>query len=135
MPYYAIQDFIDACKDKRKVYIIRGAQETAGKDFKLKTDEQILAFIVNQGLEKKEFINTKEWENNPNPSKPVMVDAYHFYSGDDLYGYIAFLFNPKTNKWVIKSFKSDPEADPRNFPLRNNEVLQNLKMKLEGQGE
>lgn len=45
-----------------------------------------------------------------------MVDAYGFYSGTT-YGYIAFMFQPKTNKWIIKSFKKNDRQGPKYFPF------------------
>jgi len=40
----------------------------------------------------------------------IYVDAYSFFSGSD-FGYLAFYYQPLTNRWIIKSFKrntSDP---------------------------
>ncbi|PIX34967.1 MAG: hypothetical protein COZ58_01945 [Candidatus Infernicultor aquiphilus] len=43
----------------------------------------------------------KACENDKN--KPIKVDAYEFTSMYKL-GYIAFMHNDETNKWLIKSF-------------------------------
>jgi hypothetical protein len=43
-----------------------------------------------------------------------MVDAYAFFSGI-IYGYIAFVYITKTEKWLIKSFKKHEDPDPRNL--------------------
>jgi hypothetical protein len=71
--------------------------------FNLRTTEQILSFIQNNGLENKIHYNTGLWKNNPDKKNPVMVDSYEFESGNKK-GYIAFFYNKKSNKWNIKSF-------------------------------
>jgi hypothetical protein len=70
-----------------------------------------MEFINNGGLESPNHQNTAPWENNPNPTQPVPVDSYGFFSGT-LYGYVAFFRGPK-GKWVIKSFKKNDRPDPR----------------------
>jgi len=54
-------------------------------------------------MEDLKFVNTKEWENNPDKTFKIYVDAYEFRSLCKL-GYIAFMYNEKTLKWIIKSF-------------------------------
>ena len=66
--------------------------------------------ISNDGLEELTFINTKKWENNPNKIQPILIDAYEFKSMYKL-GYIAFMYNNKTNKWNIKSFHLSDNRD------------------------
>ncbi len=119
-PAYKFEDFVTRCCDKSANFFIRkGAKVKAASDFGLYTDDEILKFIGNGGLEKPEFINSKKWEKNPDKEKKILVDAYHFFSGMK-YGYFAFLFNHKTNRWMIKSFKEDKETlDPRNLPFKN----------------
>lgn len=116
-PSYSIKKFTDACKQgQNKVYVTRGARETARTDFRLNTEKDILNFIGYGGLENLKFDHTKLWENNPEPNEPVMVDSYGFYSGS-LFGYIAFMFREKTKKWIIKSFKKNIQSGIRNQPL------------------
>lgn len=98
--------------------------ETAKSDFNLSTQEGVLSFIGNGGLESPCAINTKQWENNPDPNNPIMVDAYDFYSGS-IYGYIAFFYQPTTKKWIIKSFKKNSEPDTRNLAFK--EALMKLQ--------
>ena len=88
--------------------------QTARSDFNLNTQRQVFEFIGNIGIEKPRFINSKPWENNNDNTVEIMVDAYAFYTGM-IYGYIAFFHQPKTNKWVIKSFKKNQEPDTRNL--------------------
>lgn len=104
-PTYKLNNLISACiKGVSKAYISKGAMETARSDFNLNTQDSVLGFIGNSGLESPSFINSNPWENNPNPENLIMVDAYSFYSGS-LYGYIAFFYQPETKRWIIKSFK------------------------------
>ena len=115
-PAYTFNEFVSACTNgEQSVYVIRGAQETAGTDFNLKPASAIMAFIANDGLEQPKFINSTPWENNPHKEKlEIMTDAYDFVTGKDL-GYIAFLYQPKTCKWLIKSFKKNNQPDTRNM--------------------
>lgn len=110
---YVINDLIKACREINQVVVLDIAQRSAREDFKLQTKRAIIDFISNDGLESLCYINTKPWMNNPDKSCPIMVDAYSFYSGPTQ-GYIAFFFNPKTNKWLIKSFKCNRDSVPRN---------------------
>lgn len=122
-PAYSLEEFEKACREgTEKAYVIRGAMETAKRDFNLNTQKAVLDFIGNKGLERPEFQNSKDWENNPDPTKPIRVDSYGFYSGN-LAGYIAFFFQPLANKWNIKSFKKNSQGDPRNLPFSNLESL------------
>ena len=114
-PAYKLEDFINDCaKGTSKAFVTTGALLTAGTHFNLPTQEQVLDFISNDGLEKPQYINSEAWDKNPEPQNIIMIDAYSFYSGL-LFGYIAFLFQPKTGKWVIKSFKKNREIDTRNL--------------------
>lgn len=109
-PSYSFENFKNACNDKNRVFIFGGAIEDAYHCFQLKTKPEILEFISNDGLEHRSFLNTKPWENNPHPEKPIMVDAYEFRSRAIL-GYIAFFYNELTDKWSIKSFKLSQNAN------------------------
>lgn len=123
---YNLQDFTGACSDSAKVFVIRGAMQTAEADFGLKTMDAVIKFIANEGLESPKYINTKDWENNPNRvTNPIKVDAYSFFSGPE-FGYIAFFFNPKTQMWNIKSFKNNEGTDPRS----TKEIAQRAKERL-----
>lgn len=130
MPHYDFQVFVRACGEIRKVFVRPAAKDSAKQDFNLHTDREILDFILNKGLEQLDFFNTKPWENNRDPSDEILVDAYHVSSGPR-YGYIAFLYIEKTEKWLIKSFKLDSDADPRNLRFADDSRLSNLKKKLE----
>lgn len=117
-PTYRLNDLVTDCAiGILKVYISRSAMETAKSDFNLNTQEEVLGFIGNEGLESPCLINTKQWENNPDRKNPIMVDAYDFYSGST-YGYIAFFYQPTTKKWIIKSFKKNSEPDTRNLVFK-----------------
>lgn len=114
-PAYLLSDLVMAC-EKGTAFVTRGARATATADFGLLTEAAILAFIGAGGIEAPAYINTKDWENNPDPKSIVYIDAYRFYSGSTC-GYLAFGLMPATGKWMIKSFKEDDERDPRAFLL------------------
>ncbi len=103
--YYDVDAFLKACKGRKssRVVVLKKAQNDAKNDFGLKTSGEILRFIANDGLEQLEFVNSKLWENNPDPSKPMIVDGYEFVSLMKR-GYVAFMFNTITGYWTIKSF-------------------------------
>lgn len=110
-PYYDLGVFLKACRVSARphVVVLKKAQDDARNDFGLKTSGEILRFIANGGLEQLEFINSKPWENNPDPSKPLIVDGYEFVSLMKR-GYVAFMFNTITGYWTIKSFHISDEA-------------------------
>ena len=104
MPKYDIFEFFRCCNEnKNDVVPLKSALDDANSYFGLKTKSNLLDFIGNNGLEDLKFLNTKEWENNPDRTIIIFVDAYEFRSMCKL-GYIAFMYNEKTFKWLIKSF-------------------------------
>lgn len=104
LPYYNYTDFQSACGNKQHDVIpINNVLKDAKNDFNLNSKSKLLEFIANGGPEDLKFINTKEWENNPNKSVPLLVDAYEFRTMYKL-GYLAFIYNKMTDKWIIKSF-------------------------------
>jgi len=104
MPYYNFGDFKRACGcNTDDVIPINNVLRNAGDDFNLNTKAQLLDFIDNDGLEDLRFVNTKDWDHNPDPTNVIKVDAYEFRTMHTL-GYIAFMRNNKTEKWIIKSF-------------------------------
>lgn len=118
-PQYNINDFITDCiTGVSKVYASKNTLETARADFNLNTQGQVFEFIGNGGLESPSFISCRPWKNNPDPSNQIFVDAYGFYSGF-IYGYIAFFYQLKMNKWIIKSFKKNIDLDPRNLAIKD----------------
>lgn len=108
LPYYSFDEFLAACEEPSPVMIWTQAQKDADKDFKLRTINDILAFISGGGLEELRFINAKIWEKNPQPEYPIMVDGYEFIAFFVL-GYLAF-YKSTTGCWVIKSFHRSDEA-------------------------
>ncbi|MCK4796006.1 MAG: hypothetical protein KAT05_01425 [Spirochaetes bacterium] len=111
MSYYNINDFINVCRtDQNSVFVFKKALDDANNDFIIDSKSKLLKFIGNNGLEELTFINTKKWENNPNKIQPILIDAYEFKSMYKL-GYIAFMYNNKTNKWNIKSFHLSDNRD------------------------
>lgn len=105
------------CKDCGcgRVHVLGGALKTAATDFSLLTAPDVLRFIEDGGLEDVTFRNCEPWHNNPDPNVVICVHAYVFRSGARR-GYIAFFYQPKTGKWVIKSFKQD---DPSGYGKAN----------------
>ncbi len=115
-PVNSLPDFVQACSMATAVYVYPQALEGAKNDFGLCSKKRILEFIADGGLEQPSHANTADWENNPDPSTVIKVDSYNFFSGTK-YGYVAFLLNHVTKKWIIKSFKKNTETDPRFFTL------------------
>jgi len=118
---YNLNDLINACGRIKQVVVLGNAQISARENFGLATQKEVIDFIYNDGLESPHHINTKPWENNPDHNCPIQVDAYSFYSGPK-HGYMAFFFSPKTNKWLIKSFKPNKDLVPRNN-IMNDQLL------------
>jgi hypothetical protein len=109
---YSLNDLIKACGEINQVVVLDNAQRSARDDFGLITKKAVIDFVYNDGLESPHYINTTPWKNNPDPCCLILVDAYSFYSGPKQ-GYMAFFFNPKTDKWLIKSFKLNKDSAPR----------------------
>jgi hypothetical protein len=125
VPAYKLEEFLTACsKGRGKVVVPRWAMEKAREHFNLETPARVLEFIRKGGLEQPRFYNSELWKNNPDPAVPIMVDAYEFYVGSIL-GYMAFLLQPKTNIWMIKSFKRNKQPSLRHLPFA--ERLKTLK--------
>jgi hypothetical protein len=114
MPAYLLPDFVAACGVKRYAMVSRQAQEDAASDFRLLTQDRVLEFIANGGLEQPRHANTAPWNNNRDPSVRIDVDSYDFYSGCT-FGYIAFVHSPTTNMWIIKSFKKNDKPSQRSL--------------------
>jgi hypothetical protein len=121
MPEYSFNEFKRCCVENPFAVKILKQPEDDAKFFGLKTKGEIKNFIGNDGLENLNFINTKEWENNPDKSFTILVDAYEFRSRYKL-GYIAFMFNNKTGFWIVKSF----------HPSINNNFLMALALRKAG---
>ncbi len=111
MPYNRLKDFVSACGvGTEKVFVRYDAERDAGNPpFKLKTTNQILLFIANDGLEKLQHKNTEEWKVAPKKHKGTLVDAFYFSSGNKQ-GYIAFMYLRKNKMWHIKSLKENTDA-------------------------
>jgi hypothetical protein len=102
-PHYNFENFKKACKNKDLIYIPHDVLADADNYFRLRSKKQILDFIKNNGLENLHFLYSNEWKNNPNKNVIIMIDNYEFKSWGKL-GFIAFRYNNKNNKWIIKSF-------------------------------
>jgi hypothetical protein len=121
MPEYSFNEFKRCCIENQFAVKILKQPEDDAKFFGLKTKGEIKNFIGNDGLEDLNFINTKEWENNPDKSFTILVDAYEFKSRYKL-GYIAFMYNKKTGFWIVKSF----------HPSINNSFVMELALRRAG---
>jgi hypothetical protein len=118
MPEYSFCEFKRCCNENpERVQILYEPERDAKLHFGLKSKTAIKNFIANDGLEDEDLIfqNSKEWEKNPDKSFKIFVDAYEFRSRYKR-GYIAFMYNPKTGYWIIKSFKLSKN---NNFALAN----------------
>lgn len=112
MSYYNFEDFKKSCADDvENVIPLNPVLKDAMNHFNLSTKSNLLKFINNDGLENLNFINTKPWEKNPDPSNEIKIDAYEFRSLSKL-GYIAFMYNETTRKWIIKSFHLSTNRNP-----------------------
>ncbi len=114
LPSYRFNDFKVACGQGDKVKVHGKAQDDARTYFKLKNEQAIRDFIFNGGLEDLKFTHTDIWRNNPDPNTIIMEDEYSFRTSSK-HGYIAFFYNKKTDKWIIKSFKKNwdtPTSSP-----------------------
>jgi len=111
MPTYDFNKFKKCCQENKDcVMPFKKAQDDASLYFGLKTKNALLEFIANDGLEDLSFINTKPWENNSDKNSLILVDAYEFRSMCKL-GYIAFMYNEITIKWLLKSFHLSKNSD------------------------
>lgn len=111
-PAYALPTFIAACAIRGAVRVLYQAAKDAEAHFRLLTQERVLVFIAEGGLEEPTHADTLPWRNNPDKTTVILVDSYDFYSGPT-HGYIAFYYHPKTNKWIIKSFKINNKPNRR----------------------
>ncbi|MBC8418536.1 MAG: hypothetical protein ISR62_03850 [Desulfobacteraceae bacterium] len=112
MPYYKFEEFKRACdEDKNSVFPMGDVLKDAEEFFNLRTKTELLDFISNNGLENLQFVNTKDWENNPDKSNSIKVYAYEFRSMFKL-GYIAFMYIPQTKNWIVKSFHLSKNMNP-----------------------
>jgi hypothetical protein len=123
MPAYRFEEFVAACAgDPKGIYVRGEAMADAEKEFHLRTKEEILRFISNDGLENPKHRNTVPLEKNPEHPTPIDVDAYDFSSGKKT-GYIAFYFRPGKKQWTIKSFKQSFSSPLLDNPFK---VLEGL---------
>lgn len=123
-PDKALKMLIKACKKVEKIGVKYDAKKTAADHFNLPTNQSIYGFIANGGLECVDFINKKEWKYNPRPENKAKVYSYSFYS-HALFGYLAFIVNPKSGYIMIKSLKKNTKPDQRNLQLKGLQALLN----------
>lgn len=109
-PEHDLAAFIRDCAEGR-VFVWDVAVRSARADFGLYTKAEVLGFIGHGGLESPTFREKRPLEANPSE----IVDAYNFHAGTK-YGYLAFYWARRTQKWIIKSFKLNREPDPRTVP-------------------
>jgi hypothetical protein len=102
---------VAACGVAGKVVVLSTARERGASDFGLHTPDAICAWIAAGGIEKPEHANTTPWERNPHPGE-ILVDSYNFFSGPT-HGYLAFMYQPRTSRWLLKSLKRNDQPDPR----------------------
>lgn len=122
--YNAYQRFKKACNEnKESVFPSHDALRDADYHFKLRTKEQLLEFVAGGGVEDcMTYEKTCPWKNNPRPiENPIDVYSFSFTSLCKN-GYIAFFWNPKTNKWMIKSFHLS-NTNPTLLQLSYNQAL------------
>ncbi len=71
-PAYRLWDFVGACSEGSSVVVLRSAMATAPTDFGLMTEQDVIEWIGNGGLEKPEHANTGPfWGEKPlNRARP-----------------------------------------------------------------
>ena len=129
-PSYNFLDFKKSCKKKNRnnVFIFPNVLKDADKYFNLRTKNQILDFIYNDGLKNRFFINTNLWKQNPNKNKQIMVDNYEFVTGHKK-GYLSFMYSNCTNKWIIKSFHlSENMNDQMLQAIKKSDIMKKLNL-------
>ena len=89
--------------------------QSAGRDFSLWTQKEILQFIVSGGLQNPVFIHSKEFVRSVGIPPPI-CDSYRFGFGFDE-GYISYFFSNEQKKWVIKSLHRADEGSEATFRL------------------
>lgn len=111
-PMHPFANFLKACEIRGAVMVTRSALSTVEQLGLSPASDAVLAWITGGGVENPEHWNTEPWQNNPDPEwkrnpcleSVVWVDAFTFRSGLDE-GYIAYLFQPRTGLWLLKSLK------------------------------
>ena len=106
-----------------KVTLMGWVVQSAGRDFSLWTQKEILQFIVSGGLQNPVFIHSKEFVRSVEIPAPI-CDRYRFEFGFDE-GYLSYFFSNGQKKWVIKSLHRADEGSETTFRLafRNAEYL------------
>ena len=122
---YCINEFLEACKEAistkpAKVGLEGWVLKTAAKDFNIKTRKALLEFIVYDGLEGLEFVNSKVFEIS-DEIPPPFCDGYTFSSGFTK-GYIAFFFSEVNQRWIIKSFHRSDDCGETAFAIAFKKV-------------
>jgi hypothetical protein len=116
-PFYELSSFLSDCGVPGRVVVLDPALSTAWQ-LGLKSSQEILEWMAAGGAEKPSHWNTEPWKHNPNAGwkkRPTMdnviwVDAYTFDSGGEG-GYLAFMFQPLTDRWLLKSLKLEITPD------------------------
>lgn len=126
-PAYRFSDFNEACGQDDKVMVYGPAQDDARTYFNLKNQQAIRDFIFSGGLEDLKHTHTDILRMmNPDPKTKIMEDEYSFRTGSK-HGYLAFFYNKKTDKWIIKSFKKNwDEPMPSPFILKRSGFTRRL---------
>ncbi len=112
MSYTYFENFKNACKNDRKnVYVWRkNVLPTADEYFKLKSENELLDFIANDGLEDLRFISKSPFKKNKNPEIEMLVYSYNFRTMCKL-GYIAIMENTEKKTWILKSLHPSDDAN------------------------
>ena len=121
MPYYKIDKLKEACRKRNVVFI--GSSVTDATYFGFIGKEAVCSYLVSSMFKPTEFVNSKPWENNPDPDHEIIVDAYHFMV-EGKTGYLAFFYNDRTQKWIIKSFHRELNTTDTYHPFRNLKILE-----------
>lgn len=126
--------FLLACRTTPS--LVRILPECKFSAWNIQSPKALIEFIANEGLERLLYLNTADWKNGPpNVVPPLTVDSYEFYSGPRA-GYIAFIWQRITERWLLKSFHDQERA--RQMPslqLAGNPLLVKMLAQLQPKEE
>lgn len=104
---YDYEEFRQACKDNKVIPTDKTLRTC--KAFNLETKEELLDLIAEDGFDVRVYYDTQKWGENPYPTDLVLVDSYHFLTGErsGTVGYMAFMKTKHRETWSLKSFHID----------------------------
>jgi len=107
-----LNKFIAACNGTpAPVFIWKKAKDDARRLLKLLTDQEILDFIGNGGLECVQALHKPPFKDKQGNNTGITINAYKF-SSNLVQMYLAFFYSPGASKWNLKSFHEPNDPEP-----------------------